>query len=187
MRIEFLAPHEFARKDDIRVDVQDGVHGRACVGGSIVVVETKEHKLVGSLPDGTPTETKIRVTRPHALVLLKLLALDDRYRNIRGPAHAQHDREEAGTHANDIVATMSAQMNLGEFRRAFDAQFVSDSSLKGRTEQIIRHYFRNQVSPGLVLYGESLAASLPFGESARDLGPELRRAQRLVSSLLPEH
>lgn len=33
MRIEFMAPHEFARKDGIRVNVQNGVHGRACVGG----------------------------------------------------------------------------------------------------------------------------------------------------------
>jgi hypothetical protein len=37
----------------------------------------------------------IRVTKPHALVMLKLLALDDRYRNIQGPAEARHDREEA--------------------------------------------------------------------------------------------
>ncbi len=26
------------------------------------------------------------MTKPHALVMLKLLALDDRYRNIRGPS-----------------------------------------------------------------------------------------------------
>ena len=40
--------------------------------------------------------------------MLKLLALDDRYRNIRGPAEARHDREEARTHAADIVAIVSA-------------------------------------------------------------------------------
>ncbi len=78
MRIEFMAPSEFAGKDGIRVDVQNGVHGRVCLGGSIVVVETDEHEVVGSLPDGKPTRAEVQVTRPHALVLLKLLAMDDR-------------------------------------------------------------------------------------------------------------
>jgi hypothetical protein len=78
MRIEFMALAEFARKEEMRVDVQEGVHGRACAGGSIVVVQTEEHNLVASLPDGRPAQARIRVTRPHALVLLKLLAMDDR-------------------------------------------------------------------------------------------------------------
>jgi hypothetical protein len=56
MRLEFPAPAELVRKDGIRVDVQNGVHGRACVGGSIVVVETDKHEAVGSLPDGKPAE-----------------------------------------------------------------------------------------------------------------------------------
>ena len=54
MRIEFMAPAEFARKDGTRVDVQSGIHGRACVGGSIVVMEADGHEVVGSLPDGKP-------------------------------------------------------------------------------------------------------------------------------------
>ena len=186
MRIEFLAPAEFARRDEIRVDVQDGVHGRACVGGSIVVVETDEHEVVGSLPDGKPARAEIQVTRPHALVLLKLLAMDDRYRNVRGPAHTEHDREEARTHAGDIVAVLSAQTNLGEFRNAFASQFGQDTALKGRAYQIIRDFFGEESKPGLVLYGESLAATLPPGETVRELSGELRRAQRLVSSLLLE-
>jgi len=186
MRIEFLAPHEFASKDEFRVDVQKGVHGRACVGASIVVAETEEHKLVGSLPDGVPADAKIHVTRPPALVLLKLLAMDDRYRNLRGPVHALHDREEARTHTHDVVAVMSAQVNLGDFRRAYAAQFRDDIALRERSYEIIRSYFGDESSPGLVLYGESLAASLPRGESVREFGSELRRAQRLVSSLLAE-
>jgi hypothetical protein len=56
MRLEFPAPAELVRKDGIRVDAQNGVHGRACVGGSIVVVETDKHEAVGSLPDGKPAE-----------------------------------------------------------------------------------------------------------------------------------
>ncbi len=184
MRIEFMAPDEFAKKNEIRVNVQAGVHGRACVGGAIVVVETEDHELVGALPNGTPVKTKIHVTRPHAFVLLKLLAMDDRYHNLRGPSHAEHDREEARIHASDIVAVMSAQANLGEFRRAFCAQFGDKSTLKTRTDQIIRNCFRDESSPGLVLYAESITASLPLGESRTELGIELRRAQRLVSTLI---
>jgi hypothetical protein len=184
MRIEFMAPAEFARKDEIRVDVQDGVHGRACVGGSIVLVETDEQELVGSLPNGKPVQARIHVTRPHALVLLKLLAMDDRYRNVRGAAQAEHDRQEATTHASDIVAVISAQEKLSEFRDRFARQFDPDETLKGRTYQIIRDYFGDERSPGLVLYGGSLVASLPSSESVRELAAELRRAQRLVSSLV---
>jgi len=184
MRLEFLAPAELVRKDGIRVDVQNGVHGRACVGGSIVLVETDKHEVVGALPDGKPARAEIQVTRPHALVLLKLLALDDRYRNVRGSAHAEHDREEARTHAGDIVAVLSAQTNLDQFRNAFASQFGQDAALKGRAYQIIRDYFGDENKPGLVLYAESLIATLPSSETVRDLGSELRRAQRLVSSLL---
>jgi len=186
MRIEFMAPAEFASEGGIRVKVQKGVHGRACVGGSIVVLETEERKLVGSLPDGKSAEAKIHVTLPHAFVLLKLLAMDDRYHNARGPAQAEHDREEARTHAEDIVAVVGAQENLSEFRKAFGAQFRDDSTLKARTYQIIRDYFGDESKPGLVLYGQSLIATLPSSETVRDLGSELRRAQRLVSSLLLE-
>jgi len=96
MRIEFMAPEEFRRGErDFRVDVQRGVHARACTGGTIALAESEVHQLAGRLPNGTEFTTPVRVIKPHALVMLKLLALDDRYRNIRGPAEAKHDREEA--------------------------------------------------------------------------------------------
>jgi hypothetical protein len=186
MRLEFLAPAEFVRKDEIRVDVQNGVHGRACVGGSIVVVEADKHEVVGALPDGKPARAEVQVTRPHALVLLKLLALDDGYRNVRGPAHVEHDREEARTHAGDIVAVLRARTNLDHFRNRFASQFGQDTALRGRAYQTIRDYFGDESKPGLVLYGESLIAALPSGETVRDLRSELLRAQRLLSSLLLE-
>jgi hypothetical protein len=186
MRLEFLAPAELGRKDRMRVDVQDGIHGRACVGGSIVIVETDRHEVVGSLPDGKPVRAEVQVTRPHAFVFLKLLAMDDRYRNVRGPSHTEHDREEAGTHAGDIVAVLSAQTDLGQLRRSFAGQFGQDTALKGRTYQIIRDFFGDESKPGLVLYGESLIASLASGETVRELSGELRRAQRLVSGLILE-
>jgi len=186
MRIEFMAPIESVRKDGIRVDVQEGIHGRACLGGSIVLLETDEREVVGSLPDGKPARVRIHVARPHALVLLKLLAMDDCYRNVRGPAHADHDREAAKDHVGDIVSVMGAQADFGEFRNGFVGQFGQDTALKGRTYQIIREYFGDETRPGLILYAESLMANLPSGETVRDLSSELRRALRLVSSLLLE-
>ena len=186
MRIEFMAPVEFVRKDGIRVDVQSGIHGRACVGGSVVVVQTDVHEVAGALPDGRSARARVHVTRHHALVFLKLLAMDDHYRNVRGPAHAEHDREEARTHAGDTVSVLSAQANLNDFRKCFVRQFGQDTPLKDRTSQIIRDYFGDDSKPGLVLYGESLIAGLPSGVTVRELGGELRRAQRLLSSLLLE-
>jgi hypothetical protein len=113
MRIEFMAPEEFKRAErDFRVDIQKGVHARACTGGTIAVAESEIHQLTGRLPDGSDFTAQLRVTKPHALVMLKLLALDDRYRNVRGPAESRHDREEARTHAADIVAIVSAR-NVG--------------------------------------------------------------------------
>jgi len=73
IRIEFMAPEEFKREKDIRVDVEKGVHARACTGGSIAVAESALHELSGKLPDGSSFSASIRVTKPHALVMLKLL------------------------------------------------------------------------------------------------------------------
>ena len=84
------------------------------------------------------------------------------------------------------MAVLSAQTNLDQFRNGFASQFGQDTALKGRAYQIIRDYFGDESKPGLVLYGESLIATLPSGETVRDLGSELLRAQRLVSSLLLE-
>jgi hypothetical protein len=81
------------------------------------------------------------------------------------------------------VAVLSAQTNLGKFQSDFAGQFGQDAALKERTYQLIRDYFGNESKPGLVLYGESLIANLPSGETVRELSGELRRAQRLVSSL----
>lgn len=50
----------------------------------IALAESDEYPWKGSLPDGTRYIAKVRVTRPHGLVMLKLLVLYDRYHNIRG-------------------------------------------------------------------------------------------------------
>ena len=45
IRIEFMAPEEFKRQRDFRVEIQDGVHARACTGGTIAIVESEVHQL----------------------------------------------------------------------------------------------------------------------------------------------
>ncbi len=184
MRIEFMAPEEFKREKDFRVDVQNGVHARACTGGAIAVAESDTHQLSGRLPDGSEFTASVRVTRPHALVMLKLLALDDRYRNIRGSAEARHDREEARTHAADIIAIISAQSDLARFEEAFQRQFASDPALHKRTTHIVHEYFRENVSPGLLVYEEFLVADRPLDRSVRlEVAQEVERAYRLMEAL----
>jgi hypothetical protein len=45
MRIEFMAPEEYKRDKDFRVDIQDGVHARACTGGSIALMQYDLHTI----------------------------------------------------------------------------------------------------------------------------------------------
>lgn len=186
MRIEFLAPEEFRRGErDFRVDVQKGVHARACTGGAIAIAESEIHRLAGVLPDGSRFTASVRVTKPHALVMLKLLALDDRYRNIRGPAGAHHDREEARTHAADVIAIVSAQLDIALFRAAFQRQFEPDPPLGKRVSRILHEYFRENVSPGVLVYEEFLVADKPLDrEARRQVAQEIERAHSLMRALL---
>lgn len=61
MRIEFMAPEELKREKDFRVDVQNGIHARACTGGSIAIAESSIYELRGKLPDGADYSASIRV------------------------------------------------------------------------------------------------------------------------------
>jgi hypothetical protein len=186
MRIEFMAPEEFKREKDIRVDVAKGVHARACTGGSIAVTESEVHELSGKLPDGSPFTASIRVTKPHALVMLKLLALDERYRNVRGPEEARHDREEARTHAADVISIVSASMDLKRFKADFQRQFEADKVLGLRILKILGTYFRENTAPGLLVYEESLVADKPLDRDARtELRREIDRAHRMMLEILP--
>jgi hypothetical protein len=186
MRIEFMAPEEFKRERDIRVDVEKGIHARACAGGSIAIAESAVHRLSGKLPNGTPHIALIRVTKPHALVMLKLLALDDRYRNIRGPEEARHDREEARTHAADIVAIVSAQVDFKQFKAEFEHQFDRDPELGLRIRKILDSYFRETTSPGLLVYEEFIIADKPLERDARrEVRGEVERAHTLMLNVLP--
>ena len=118
--------------------------------------------------------------------MLKLLALDDRYRNIRGPAEARHDREEARTHAADIVAIVSAQVDLKQFKADFERQFEREPELGLRVWGILDDYFHKTTSPGLLAYEESLIADRPLDRDARrEVRDEVERAHRLMLALHP--
>jgi len=184
VRLEFMGPDEHKRQGDFRVDVQDGVHARACTGGKIVLAESDLHAISGRLPNGTAVTENVRVTRPHALVMLKCLAVDERYRNIRGAAHARHDREEARIHAADIVAILSAQQDLVGFAEKFRIQFGLEPDLGGRIKKIVEDYFKDLNAPGLLVYEEFLVNSSEASSDRRTIGGELGRAKEVLEYLL---
>jgi hypothetical protein len=186
MRIEFMAPAEYKRDKDFRVDVEKGIHAHACTGGSVALAESSLHPLSGKLPGGSAFSASVRVTEPHALVMLKLIALDERYRNIRGPEEARHDREEARTHAADSIAIVSGQAALGFFRERFEKQFRQDLALGVRVLKILDSYFRRDTSPGLLVYEEFIVADKPLDRSARlQVNEELRRAHQMILKVFP--
>lgn len=182
MRIEFMAPDEYQRGSDFRVDIADDIHARACAGGRIVILETDYHEIEGNLPDGTAARGRVRVTRPHALVMMKCLALDDRYRNLRGPDHYESDRDVARTHAADLIAVVRAQPRLPDFRERFVNQFDSDHPLGQRVFRIIEDYFGDENKPGLLLYEEYLKSRPDPG----DIRSGLQNAARLMAQLIVE-
>ena len=186
MRIEFMAPAEYKRDKDFRVDIQDGVPARACAGGTIALVQSDQHTISGKLPNGDNCTVQVRVTQPHALVILKLLALADRYANIRGPKQDRHDREEAQTHSADIVAIVTALRDVAKFKGFFTTQFLSEPQLGIRVLRILADFFRNVSSRGLIVYTEYLAANLPADRaSAEVLRRETDLAERIVAQILP--
>jgi len=187
IRIEFMAPEEHSRPNDFRVDIQDGVHARACTGGSIVLVESDPYEISGRLPNGEAARGRLRVTRPHALVMLKCLAMDDRYRNVRGIGQEEHDRNEARIHTADIIAIVSAQPDPLSFQVQFDLQFGAARDLATRVHRIVQDYFGTKTAPGVLLYEEFLVANRPAGDSNQRSAviTELDRAFTVMRCLLP--
>jgi hypothetical protein len=119
--------------------------------------------------------------------MLKLLALYDRYHNIRGPNEARHDREEAQTHAADIVAVVQARPDLEQFKRQFERQFAAEEELGRRVVGILHDFFREPAAPGYLLYEEYLAANLPAGRTTREeIREESARAHRILERILPQ-
>ena len=184
MRVELLAPDEYKRKNNFRVDIGDDVHARACLGGSIVLTESDSYEISGRLPSGVASRANIRVTRPHALVFMKCLAMDDRYRNLRGIDHYEHDRDSARTHVADIVDILTVQTDSARFRESFLKQFDRDLDLRTRLSQITWTYFARNDSPGLLLYEERLSENPDMG--IEEISAERNRAHRLLSDLVFE-
>jgi hypothetical protein len=60
-----MAPEEFKRDKDLRVDIEDGIHARFCMGVTIAIAESSVHRLSGKLPDGAAFTADVRVTKPH--------------------------------------------------------------------------------------------------------------------------
>jgi len=119
--------------------------------------------------------------------MLKLLALYDRYHNIRGPEEARHDREEAQTHAADIVAVIKARPDLAEFHAQFAGQFGADPELGKRVNTILSDFFREVTAAGYLLYEEYLAATLPTGRATQaEVREESARAHHILQKILPE-
>lgn len=184
MRVELLAPDEYKRKNNFRVDLGDDVHARACLGGSIVLEESDSHEINGHLPSGAAARAHIRVSRPHALVFMKCLAMDDRHRNLRGIQHYEHDRNSAQIHVADIVDILAVQTSLARFRRSFIKQFTPDPNLRARLSQITREYFASDDSPGLLVYEEHVTENSDL--SREQVSAEVNRAHRLLSILVFE-
>jgi hypothetical protein len=182
MRVEFLAPEKEKRPNNFRVDVQQNIHARACTGAEIVLRESDCKIIRGTLPNGKPAEASLRVICPHALLMLKLFAMDDRYKNIRGPKEAQHDRDEARIHAADIVTIVRSNIQSSDFKRLFLSQFSDEVKLKQRTLDIISNYFVDSNASGILLYAEFLRMQ----GMAINEDDELKRALREVKLLLPE-
>lgn len=148
------------------------------------MIESDSYLISGVLPNGQTATRTIRVIRPSALVLLKLLALSDRYRNIGGPSEAEHDREEARTHAADIVAIVSAQTDSRMFKECFQRQFSADPPLGLRASELLAEFFAEDTSPGILLYEEHISSNLPVDRDLRmHVRQELSRAYRLMSGL----
>lgn len=182
MRIEFLAPEKEKRPNNFRVDVQPNVHARACTGAEIAIRESDCKTIKGTLPNGKLAEIPLRVVRPQALLMLKLFAMDDRYKNIRGPKEAQHDRDETGIHAADVITIVRSNIRNPDFYRLFWSQFGGEVDLKRRALDIISNYFEDSNAPSIQLYAEFLRMQ----SVSIDEDEELKRALREVRLLLPE-
>ena len=156
IRIEFLASEKEKRKKNFRVDIQKDIHARACTGAEIAINESYFKNIKGVLTNGSPAEVKIRIVKAHALLMLKLFAMDDRYQNLRGPDELKHDRDEARIHSADIVKIVQEHIQNPDFIKSFWSQFDTEKELMQRCRNIISDYYQDINSPGIILYEEFL-------------------------------
>lgn len=180
IRIEFLASEREKRKNNIRVDVQEKIHARACTGAEIVIKESYLETLKGLLPNGQNAEVKIRIVKAHAFLMLKLFAMDDRYRNLRGPNEYELDRNEARIHSADIINIIHAHIQNPDFIKSFWSQFGQDIKLQQRCFNIITDYYKDKTGIGIILYEEFLKLQgISYNQS--DLEHALREIRFLLT------
>lgn len=118
--------------------------------------------------------------------MLKLLALRDRYNNLRGAKESRHDREEAQTNASDIVAILKAVPDVPRFNAQFIGQFHIEPTLGLHVLWIPLDFFRDITSPGLLVYSEHVAANLPQERDTPTIvRTETELAQRIVAQIFP--
>jgi hypothetical protein len=152
IRIGFLAPEE--EGTSFRVKIQDKFHARSGLGAEIVYNESYTIELNGMTPDGNPLKRNIRIARIWAVLMLKIIALDDRYKNIRGVGHANHDRDEARIHSSDVIKIINDHIRSVDFADNFWRQINDNLVLKDRITQILKDFFTETTSPGIQLYRE---------------------------------
>ena len=101
-------------------------------------------------------------------------------------AQARRDREEAQTHASDILAILRAVTDIPSFNTAFVAQFKDEPVLGISVLRILADYFRDGSLPGLVLYADHVASNLPADRATRDtINAEIDKALQVVLRFLP--
>lgn len=157
MRIEFMASDKEKRPNDIRVDVQPGVHAFSCVGSEIVLRESDEALLEGNLPDGKPASVMLRYAKPNAVLMLKLLAMDDRFHRNRGGENERKDRLRAQVHCVDCIRIVHTHIRKEGFSSAFWNQFEGELELQNRCTGILTEYFSDATAPGARQYREFMA------------------------------
>ena len=91
-----------------------------------------------------------------------------------------------GLHAGDIVAIVSSQTDLKQFKADFEQQFRTEADLGLRVLKILSTCFRETTSPGILVYEESIVADKPLDrEARRQINAGIARAQSLMQHLLP--
>ncbi|MBI5359864.1 MAG: hypothetical protein HZA48_04695 [Planctomycetes bacterium] len=180
MRIEFMASDKEKRpKDPVRVDIQKGIHAFQCVGAEIVLQQFDYAFIEGNLPDGRPAKVKIRFAKPNAVLMLKLLAIKDRYKNLRRPDKPKENRERAQVHSADSIKIVRHNIQNGNFNKLFWSQFGKEEGLKQQCVEIVMEYFKDIDAPGIQLYREFMQSQYGNIDEA-----EVSRALREMKLLL---
>jgi hypothetical protein len=180
IRIEFLAPGDEKDGDNFRVKIQPEFHAHACTGAEIVYNESSRIEIEGVLPNGNPLRKYIRVAQIWAILMLKTIALDDRYKNIRGVGHVDYDRDEARIFSSDVILIIHDHIQNANFTDKFWRQLNNKTSLKDRIVEILNTYYGDIAAPGIQLYREFIR--MQKGENLDE--DEERRTVREVEYLL---